>query len=179
MSVSIIWLRSLSCLCERQDYSDSWTVSWGEYLLRAFSFWSFKIANAGDDKMLWILQPGEHSFQTVTFFREVRPTRRSNGSQKPSFMLHVDMALVVEQKIRVCSLWRSWSQFGELYQGAAFQERGADHWPLFPWLNFTDKWQLLRTWKKLLQLLRTWEWRHDDTETLFVFTVYFLLLMFI
>ena len=51
--------------------------------------------------MLWILQPGEHSFQTVTFFREVRPTRRSNGSQKPSFILHVDMALVVEQKIRV------------------------------------------------------------------------------
>ena len=60
---------------ERQDYSDSWTVSWGRYWLRAFSLRGYKIPNGGVDKVLWVFQLGEHSFQMVTFFREVRPTR--------------------------------------------------------------------------------------------------------
>ena len=60
---------------ERQDYSDNWTVSWGRYRLSAFSLRGYKNPNGGVDKLLWVFQPGKHSFQTVTFFREVRPTR--------------------------------------------------------------------------------------------------------
>ena len=107
---------SFSCLRTNSTKSWSlkgrtiWTVSfsfWGRYWLRVFNFRRNKRPDCRADKVLHIFQQGEHCPQRLTFFRKIRPRRWEaictvkHGFQKSSFISHVDIALVVEQKTRV------------------------------------------------------------------------------